>query len=493
MNKSLIKLKLLVVVFITSTSLMAQKHTKVSQAIKVNKGAVIDLNTSHCNIVFDTWNKNEVNIEAYIEGEGLSNEELQEALEDWDIDVDASSNEIEISSREHSRGPHVWSAYTPYQHNLDEEGLAKTIIMELQHELADLPDVISESIKVIKIPELQELPPLPEMPPLPKLPKGVESIHFDYDAYKKDGEKYLEEYSQKFESIYGEDYAKKMEEWGKKFGDEWGEKYGKQMEEWGEKFGKEWNEKYGKQMEEWGKRIEEQMESREKLHEAREKARENREETREKLKEDRKILIEKLVEKEGNSKVKKTIKIKMPKDAKLKVNVRHGEIEFASTVDNLKAELSHTKFIAQSINGGSTSINASYSPVHVTNWNLGELNINYAKKVELNNVKHMVLNANSSDVTIDNLLGNAIIDSNIGDVKILRIDDAFNNLNIILQNCDALITLPNEKCNLQYKGNRSRFSHPKKEKGNITTFTTGNSSNGKNIVVNAKYSNVTMK
>ena len=49
----------------------------MSQTIKVDKEVTIDLNTSYCNIVFDTWNKNVVEIEAYIEGEKLSKEELE--------------------------------------------------------------------------------------------------------------------------------------------------------------------------------------------------------------------------------------------------------------------------------------------------------------------------------------------------------------------------------------------------------------------------------
>lgn len=517
MNRSLIKLKLILVAILTTSSLLAQKkQTKVSQTIKVNKDAAISLNTSHCNIIFDTWNKNVVEIEAYVEGDDVSNEELQNALKNWNVDVDASSNDITITAKGFGRSPQVWASSTPQYYHLDDDGLVNTIIMELQTELADLPHVVVGSLSDLDLPELPEMPPLPELPPLPK---GVDGVQFDYEAYKKDGEKYLEKYSQQFESVYGEDYAKKMEAWGKKFGKEWEAKYGKDIEKWAKQFEHKWNsEEFEKRMEAWEERLEKRMEQHEKHQEARQKAlekahkqkelalekrekirekliqeRKEQKERRDKLQEERRVLIEKLVNKEGNSKIKKTIRIKMPKDVKLKMNVRHGEVEFANTVDNLKADLSHTTFVAQSVNGGSTSINASYSPVHVTNWNLGELNLNYTKDVELNNVKHVVLNSNSSNITIDNLVGNAIIDANIGDVKILKIDDTFTNLNVILQNCDALISLPNADCNLQYKGNRSRVSHPKKQQSNVTTFSTGSLNSGKSIVVNAKYSTVNMK
>ena len=527
MNKTIIKIKLYALCFLITGSLFAQqKLTKVSQSINVNKDVVIDLNTSHTNIIIDTWNKGTVEIEAYIEGEKLSKEELRAVLKLWDVDVDATKNEVSIKTKG-GGNPNVWIYGTGEKRDKD---AVQAMLKELKFEIADLPEMNFDFNAV-----MPELPEMHEMPELPELPEGVNNFQFDYKAYKKDGDKYLEEYTKNFESLYGEDYAKKMEAWGEKFGKEWGEKYGKQMEEWAKKFesqmnsedyakkmeawGEKFGEDYAKKMEAWGERYAAQMESQadrieaqaerikaqqERMQDMREKRaeidervakeREKHAKEREKLAEKRRVLVEKLVSPESNSNVKKTIKIKMPKGAKLKVNVRHGEIEFAANIDNLKADLSHTKFTAYSVNGSSTSINASYSPVHVTNWNLGELNLNYVKKAELKNVKNLVLNTISSNVDIENLIGSAVIDGNIGDLNILNIDDTFSNLNVILQNIDAVIKLPKVDCNLQYKGSRTRFAHPKKtSKDNASNFSTGDFASGKSIVVNAKYSNITMQ
>jgi len=508
MDRIIIKIKLLTLsFFVVGTTFAQDKLTKVSQSIKVDKDVTIDLNTSYTNIIFDTWNKGTVEIEAYIDSEDLSNEELEKALKSWNIDVDASTRHISISTKGNTT-PFVWA-----KHADSYDDVAHVILRELKYELADIPDFNFDFN--FEIPELPELPELPEMPELPELPEGVNNIQFDYKAYQKDGERYLEEYTKKFEATFGKDYAKKMEAWGDKFG----EKYGKQMEKWGEKFGEEWGEKYGKKMEEWGERFAKQMEQQaenkdvqakrletqhkliEKQHRAKaerhEKIAEQHEkhaQEREKLVKERKVLIEKIVNKESNSKVKKTIKIKMPKDAKLKVNVRHGELEFASNIDNLRADLSHSKFTANSINGSSTSINASYSPIYVANWHVGELNLKYVEDADFMNVKNMVLTSNSSNVTIDNLSGNAIIDGSIGDLKILKIDDAFTNLNIIIQNSDAYILLPKTNHNLKYKGMHSRFTHPEKPlEESISSFTSNNLNTEKTIVVNAKYSNVIME
>ncbi|MDD7887247.1 hypothetical protein [Flavivirga sp. 57AJ16] len=523
MNRTIIKIKLFAVSFLLAGGLMAQqKLNKVSQSIKVDKDVTIDLNTSHCNIVFDTWNKDVIEIEAYMESDDLSKEALEEALENWDVDVDVSNGQVEIKAK----GARVTTWV--YNSGVGDDAV-HAIMEELKFELADLPEVP----ELPEIPDMPEPPEIPELPELPELPEGLNEIHFDYKAYKKDGKKYLDKYTQSFESKFGKEYAKKMEAWGAKFEKEWGEKYGKEMQEWAAKFDKEWEEEYGERMKAWSEHFAERMKrqvehikaqeaheeknriSREKMRDQQERMREKQEqmrehqerireriverherhaEEREKLAKNRKVLIKRMVNKESDSRVKKTIRIKMPKKAKLKVNVRHGEIEFAANVDNLQADLSHTKFTAYSINGSSTSVNASYSPVYVNHWNLGELNLRYTENVELTHVKQMVLNSNSSNVTIKHLLESALIDGNIGDLKILDIDDAFSNLNIIIQNSNAVISLPKVDYNLQYKGNRSSIDHPKKSLNhNISNFSTGSLTSGKSILVNAKYSHVTMR
>jgi hypothetical protein len=518
MNRIINKIKMLMLCFLVTGFTMAQqKLTKVSQSIKVNKDVSLDLNTSYCNIIIDTWNKDVLEVEAYIEGEHLTDEELQNALKNWGVDVDASTDKVSISTQ--GKSSNVW-VYRTDDHG-DE---VSAIIKELKYEIAEMPEMNFDiHVDAPEIPELPELPELPEMPELPELPEGISSIKFDYSAYKKDGDKYLEAYSKEFEDKYGKEFAKKMEAWGEKFGEEWGEKYGKQMEVWAKNFEGNWDdEAYAKKMEAWGERFAKQMEGqaerieaqaeRMATHAERAHAHKEREENykviikehkenQKKQNKERVILlnerhkeIEELIHSKANTKVKKTIKIKIPKRAKLKIDVRHGEIEFAANVDNLKADLAYTKLKAISIDGSLTSINASYSPIYITNWNLGELNLNYVKDAEIVNVKNLVLNARSSNIDIENLLSTAIIDGNIGDLNILNINDNFHNLNVILQNSNAVINLPKVDCSVQFKGTRSRFSHPEKPSTeNTSNFSIGTAVSGKSIVVNAKYSNVTMQ
>jgi len=472
-------------------NLSAQKASKVSQSIKVNDDVTVDINTSFCNIELDTWNKDIVEVEAYIDGEKLSQEELQKALKQWHVDVDATTSNVVISTNRN------------FDYNWDfrfEDNDAVVAAMdELKFQLADIPEIH------IEIPDMDfVIPDIPKIE-LPPLPEGISQIHFDYEAYQKDGEKYMEKWNKEFEKKFGKDYEKEMEAWAEKFGKEWEEKYGK---EWEEKFSKhmeEWGERFGKQMEEWGKRYEEQMGEREKMQAERAKQREEmmkvREESRKvadeqraKASEVRKAKIESMMDSEANMKVKRVIKIKVPKKAKLKLNVHHGELILASNVTNMKADLVHTKLTANSINGSNTSINVSYAPVVINYWDMGKLNRNYVDKAQLVNVKHLVLNSNSSNVMIDKVDSKAIVDGSFGELKILNVDPNFSDLNLILQNSDVILVLPKTDFNLQFNGNQTFLKHPKNAKKELVKqFSLGSMANPKTIVVNAKFSDVKLQ
>ena len=484
-------------------SLLAQKTSKVSQSIKVDDEVTVELNTNFCNIELDTWNKDIVEVEAYIDGEKLSNEELQEALRNWHVDVDATSNYVTISTT----GNYKFDWDFDYRFEGNDAVIAA--IDELKFELADIPELPELNIVIPEIPELHVVIPEIDLPPLPE---GINQIRFDYEAYKKDGEKYMKEWNKEFEQKFGEKYEKEMEVWAQKFEKEWEEKYGK---EWEEKFSKEmeqWGERFGKEMEEWGKRYEEQMAHREEMQaerakmqgerakqraemmKAREESRKVTDEHRAQATAERRARIESMMNSSNNPNVKKVIKIKVPKKAKLKLNVKHGELKLANNVSNLKANLVYTKLTANSINGSITSINVSYAPVAVANWDLGTLNLNYVDDAKLVNVNHLVLSSNSSNVFIDKVNSNAIIDGSFGVLKILNVDSNFSGMNLVLQNSDVILVLPKTDFNLQFKGNQTFLKHPKNTKRELVKqYSLGDLTNPKTIIVNAKFSDVKLQ
>ena len=513
---------LLLLMFCFTFSVSAQQQlTKLSKKIDVTKDVNIDLNTSYVEIEIDTWNKNTLEVEAYIEGEKLSKEELQEALKHWDLKVEGSGDYVKISSE----GSHSsWSNH--HSLNLKLEDL--NLDLESLKSLEDLNLFIAEMPEMPEMPELPEMPEIahvdmPELPDLPELPEGVTNVSFDTEAYEKDGEAYLNKWSKEFEEEYGKEYGEKMKAWGRKmakidfsryehdmeeWGERFGEEYGEKMEAWGKEFEHRFDDKWAEKMEAWGEKYGKEMEERalvmEKRMEAREKSMNKRAEAMEKRHEERAHAREKRHEaherrshsraklhlRGGN--VKKTIKIKMPKKAKLKMNVRHGELKMSSVINNLKADISHGVFVANHIDGSETSINVSYSPIDINTWSLGELNIKYVEDAHIQTVESMMLNSISSDIVLSNLLSNAIIDGSFGDLTIDNIADSFSNLNIVLDNSDALLALPKSDYTLFYKGNRSKLNNEMTSQKTIENYP-----NGKNIVkaivLNAKYSDIILK
>lgn len=534
-------LRILTLCLITTIGFAQKKQSKTSQTIKVNKDVVVDLNTNYVEIEIETWNKDVVEVEAYVESTKLSDAELKKSLKAWNLNVDASMDNVIISS-EGGRRPALFA-----------EGSYDDILKDLEFSLADIPEMpalknLPEMLSLAEMPNMPELPEMPEFPELPELPEGVNTIKFDYDKYQKDGEKYLAEWSKKYEKEGGKELQKRMEEWAKKFADsgyeekmaKWGEEYGKRfegkwakdMEKWGEKFGEsfgkdmeKWGERFGKDMEKWGEefgekfgkdmekwgeefgeRFEKQMEKRAKLMEKRSERKQELLDRKQELSERRQDREQALLERNAarkqemqarrqsilersyssgtNNQVKRVIKIKMPKKAKLKLNVRHGELKIASLIQNAKGNLSHTTLLAQDIDGSDTSINASYSKVLVNDWKNGTLTLRYVEDALLKNVQGLTLNSNSSNINIDYLSGNNIIDGSFGKLSIHNILDTFSNLNIVLENSDAWVKLPKVDYSLMFRGERSKFNNE------ITKTKTVNGNSGKSIVINAKYSNV---
>ena len=509
---------LTVLLFCFALSVSAQeKLTKVSKKIDVTKDVEIDFNTSYVHIEIDTWNKNTVEVEAYIEGEKLSKEELQQALKAWNLKVEGSGSNVSITS-DGSHGS--WSLFETTHSGLESLEALEALEILGDLDLGDLPDM-PEMPELPEMPEIArlEVPEAPEMPELPELPDGITNVSFDSQAYKKEGEAYLERWSKDYPAknrekmkAWGREmakvdfssYEKRMEAWGERFGKQFGEEYGKKMEAWGEEFGKRFDGEWSKKMEAWGERYGKQMEERAKVMEkrmaSREKAMEKRQEKMAKSLEKRQKAHEKRREhlldrfESHNSDVKRTIKIRMPKGAKLNMNVRHGELKMASVIYNLKANISHAILLANHIDGSDTSISVSYSPVQISTWSDGELNLKYVEDAHLNSVASLRLNSNSSDMYIDNLTGTAIIDGSFGDLSISRISDAFTNLNIILENSEAVIKLPSNTVDysMYFKGNRSRLNDELTTQQTINNYPNSKTS-GKTIVINAKFSDVALK
>ncbi|RFN60018.1 YggN family protein [Marixanthomonas ophiurae] len=467
----LFKISITTIILLISTAItIAQEQYK--ETFNVKDDATVSVNTSHTRIIFETWNRDKVEVEAYIEGEKLSEAEKQELFDNWDFSVLGNSNKVVITSK----GGNSWNGMASMEHM---EGMGGLDFLGPMME-----EMIVPMISNMKIPNLPD-----------DLLKDIGNIDFDYEEFQKDEEAYIEKFEKQMDKKFGKDFEVKMEQWGNEFANQYNEEKSDSIAAVWESKMQGWGENFGKRMEAWGKRFEKEMEARYGGEDG------NYSKTVQTDPFGNKTIIiqgnKTKKSKTNKSKGVKTIKIKMPKGAKTEIDVRHGEIEMADAV-NVKATLNHSPFTANSIDGGETLINASYAPVVVNNWNNGTLYLQFVESCNIADVNTINLQANSSDVLIGNVEKEAILAGSFGNLKVTHVSNGFKNIDILLENTDAVLYMPDTAFSFYFNGKKSTLQYPKSLDLNRTknynrVLVRGfnkNSNAGKNVTVNANYSNV---
>jgi hypothetical protein len=205
---------------------------------------------------------------------------------------------------------------------------------------------------------------------------------------------------------------------------------------------------------------------------------------------------------QGNQKfsIKKTIKIKMPKGARLKMNVRYGEVKLAENALNTKANLSYSSLFATTIDGGDTDIAARYSPVTVQRWNTGRLQAEYSDGVRLGEVGKVNMVCRSSNVTIDHLLKEATIDSKMGLLIIGSVSDEFKGMDVSVEYGELRFKLPQSTYDIKVSDDRSeivypdfvRWEAPRGDRPLVRSGFSQQKGSGKSILIHSAYSDVTL-
>ncbi|MCP4977012.1 MAG: hypothetical protein GY931_12700 [Maribacter sp.] len=461
-----------------------QKQSKTfNEVFNVNAETVLDINTSNADIEFETWDKDQIAIEATIELDGASPEEAAEYFEKGNIEIVGNSKKVEISTGAENSWLFKHSTGGLHEFNID--------IPDFHFEIPEIPEIAEIYIDEMHI-DLSDMP----MPPVP-------AVEFDYEAYKKDGEKYLKKWQKKFDKGFDKEYQQKMEAWSAKM-----DVKREAMEKRHQKMEQKHEEMMEKRLEAQEKRMEVQAKAMEKRAEAMEKRAEEMAERKERLLEhdendrnDSNIFYYSTKGENKKYKVKKTIKIKMPKGTKIKMNVRHGEVKLAGNTKNINARLSYSTLLAATIDGDQTTITTSYSPISVQKWNYGLLQADYSENVDLNEVLNLRLSTTSSDVTINKLLESVVISNKMGPLKIHSVSKNFKDIDISLQNAELTCDLPEVAFNIEVDGTMSKLTTPAglrldRTKHNNTTVHSGYNLNGKSdksIVINSKYSEVILK
>jgi len=200
-------------------------------------------------------------------------------------------------------------------------------------------------------------------------------------------------------------------------------------------------------------------------------------------------------------KVKKTIKIKIPKNTKIQMNVRHGEVKMVGNTKNMNATLSHASLLAAVIEGEKTKVTASYSPVSVQHWNYGALEVDYSENIELQEVLNLQLSATFSEVTIANLTTSAIVKNNFGPLIIESISDDFEKLEVSIQNAAFTCKVPKTAFDMYISSEQSELVSPEwlqldtfnNHESTVRQGFNGKKNSGKTIHILSKYSEIVLQ
>ncbi|MDT0678181.1 hypothetical protein [Autumnicola musiva] len=459
------KLNIFVLLLLLTAGLSAQTK-KLEKSFNTSGTVNVNVDAKHTNISIEKWDKNEVKVEAFLNAGGSDKQQVQELLNSWKLQASGSLNDVSIiSGGNNSLNPGA-------NINVDINGLDESI-GGLQELLGPMMEGLMPMIRNIAS------NPLPE-----NFTAKVGDMNFDYEAYQRNPDAYMKKWEARIEEEFGEDFEKDMEKWAariEKNSDKWEKEYGAKMEAWGEQFGKDmevWGEQFGKEMEKWGEQFGREMEAKF-------------------AGKDAKVMVL-----PGNpAKANRNIKISVPKDARLNLIVRHGELKLAGTTSNVKANVSHGSLSANRLTGNKTDVNVSYSPVKIKQWDYGILTAGYVQDLQIEKAASIKLNSNSSDVVIGEISETGIINGSFGELKINKLAPGFNNLRISLENSDLELVLPDTAYSFNYDGTQSDIDYPssmqlKKTRtyDNVLLSGYNKTSNGQGSVsIQASFSDVLVK
>lgn len=452
----------IILVLLACTATFSQSK-KLEKTYSTNNDVKVNIDSRHTRVIVEHWNKDQVSIEALLDSKNLSPEETKMQLESWDLETSGDLREVSITS----------GGGVSLSKEMDMAGFGEA--------MGSLQLLIAPIMTEMVAPMLENIAENPPLPP--DFAAKMGNLNFDYEAYQKDGEKYMKKWEKQVKTNFGKDFEKSMEKWAEQFEKNaavWEKNLEKKMALNEGKFEaqmEQWAENFGSKMEQLGERIANDMEFKENS----------------------------VAPKNPNFRKPKTtvrtLRIRVPTNAKLNLEVRHGEVKIGQRTNNLKANISHSKFSADIIDGENTELKVSYSPITVSQWNYGVLNTSYVQDVVIDKAKSIKLTSNSSDVKIGEITEIAILSGAFGELKIGKLHPDFKNLDVTLKNSDLRLSLPDAPLNFNYKGTQSSIAYPEVatvkatesyDKQILNGFY--KSTNGKrSISINASFSKIEIK
>ncbi len=387
-----------ITVLLLSISVFAQKE--YVESFKATSDKTVKLNTSYTQIIFESWDKNKIEIEALIDGEHLTKEEKQTLFDDWDFSIEDTGETVVVNSR-------GMSSNTGSSNNIL-DAMSRVSFSD-----PFMSDFFASQASFFSMPGMTE-----------GILSQMSGMNFDYQAFQENPKEYMASFEKKMlgsekNGMKSKDRMKEMES----------------------------------QIEGTMRRMEEQFKN---------NGMDYTQKTIVDASGNKTYIIEGSSNEVMKKRLtgKKTLIIRMPKKTATEINVRHGEIKMASA-SNVKAILNYAPFQAESIDGEDTDISAAYAPVVINDWKNGKLYVKYVDRVTLNSVGEINLTSNSSGVIIGTIGNSAKISSAFGTLRIDHVDDNFKKIDLQLDNTNTGIIIPSSAFTVSFNGKRSSLRYNK--------------------------------
>ena len=445
----------LIAIFFLGTTFAQKFNKKFTENFKVKKDVEVAINASNTNVNVTTWGKNEVQVEAFIEIEGLSKKDAEKYFKEWKFEALGNSKTVKITSKGNF-GLHSNKEFIVFN--------------DLNFTFPDI-----------------------EMPNLDSIITQEMNFDFDFNFQNifedlKDFDKYLvDDGNYSFEWNDGENKIsiKSKEDWEafKKT-----KKY-KELKS-NMNFDKE---KIKKELQK--AKVELKKINIEEIKKELEKAKlAFKKIDKEKIRKEVVIAKEQIMEMKlhhgsKNSeitidgkkiKINKRLEIKVPKNAVFDLNTRHCKVKLPNTVAS--GTVKYGSFNANNLNGGKLKID--YSPVIINNLNACTLFLNNVTDAKIASVTNTILSNNSSEVHINNIYKNATISDKFGELIIDSFNSNFGEFILNVSQSKATLIFGDTKTAFKYKVNKVNLDNKR------AAFLTKNNTKNNTITINGNYSSI---
>jgi hypothetical protein len=436
----------------------AQKFDKkFTENFTTNKDVEVAINASNTDINVTTWDKNEVQIEAFIEIEGISKEEAEKYFKNWEFEALGNKRKVQITSK----GNNAFNFKNDF------------VFFDDMNFDFEMPNIDFSSFENIELPKMD--------------------FDFDFNFDFKDVFEDIDEnmgkdgkYNFRWHDDDHDIVINTKKEWEEfKKSKKYAELKNK-MHIDKEKLRKD----FAESKEEMKRQLKESQEKYKKvdIEQVKKELLKAKEELKKlkfeffPLKNSKETIIN------GKKiKIKKRLEIKVPKGATFDLNTRHCKVTLPNTVafGNVK----YGTFNAHNLNGGELTID--YSPVTINDLNACTLFLNNVRDAKITSLTNTNLNSNSSKVFIKRINNKVDIKSKFGDIELISFNPNFDSFHLNLEASSAILYFTNLKDKLNFSAT-FLTNNPNSNNIKNTTFHGIISAKNNRISIDGKNSKLTV-